>query len=79
MITTSNTIVKVIEAEDDVMVEGLFTIGSDGIENIQRSLFVNDEYQETTNNPESLPDDVKQEVRRQVSLVAQAKGDINKL
>ena len=79
MITTSNTIVKVIKAEDDVMVEGLFTIGSDGIENIQRSLFVNDEYQETTNNPESLPDDVKQEVRRQVSLVAQAKGDINKL
>ena len=79
MITTSNTIVKVIEAEDDVMVEWLFTIGSDGIENVQRSLFVNDEYQETTNNPESLPDDVKQEVRRQVSRVAQAQGEINKL
>lgn len=72
MITTSNTVVKVIEAEDDVMVEWLFTIGSDGLENVQRSLFVNDEYQETTNNPESLPDDVKQEVRRQVSRVARA-------
>ena len=79
MITTSNTIVKVIEAEDGAMVEWLFTISSDGLENVQRSLFVNDEYQETTNNPESLPDDVKQEVRRQVSRVARAQGDISKL